>query len=122
MSANADLHHLDDYDRAAFSLLIQAIEMQPNGKSRELVESVNKLVEFLETQTVVSFLGARVLFNNMDANTKLNIRRDANRLALQLAADPDIQARLENLMMKLRDRKQPAAPSRPGLLGAINRS
>jgi len=122
VSASPDQHQLDDYDRAAFGVLIQAVEMQPNGKSRELTEPVTKLVEFLETQSVVSFLGARVLFNNIDAKTKGNIRRDAKRLALQLAADPDIHARLESLMTRLRERKKPVQPSRPGLLGAINRT
>lgn len=117
MSENAELHELDDYDRAALGLLIQAVEMQPNGKSRELTESVTKLMEFLEKQSIVSFLSAQIIFNALDPATKANILRDAKRLAIQFAGDPNIHNGVEKLMARLRDRKK--IVSQPGLLGAI---
>jgi len=122
VSAGAERHHLDDYDRAAFALLVQAIEMQPNAKARKMADLATRLVEFLGTQSVPSFLAARSLFNGLDADTKTGIRHDAHQLALQLVANPDIQSRLEGLMTRLHDQKKPVAPSRPGLLGAINRT
>ncbi len=120
MSEKNEFHELDDYDRAAIALLIQAVEMQPNAKARELTESVAKLMEFLERRSVVSFLGAQVIFNSLDGNTKANILRDAKRLATQFAANPNVNNSVDKLMTRLRESKKQAA--KPGLLGAINRA
>ncbi len=117
---NVDLQELDDVDRAALGLLIQAVEMQPNSKSREMIESVTKLMEFLEKQSIASFLGAQVVFNSLDPTSKANILRDAKRLAIQFAGNPNIHSSVEKLMVRLRERKKQTL-SRPGLLGAINR-
>ncbi len=119
MSEKVDRHDLDELDRSAIGLLIQAVATQPNGKSRELDESVTKLLEFLEKRTIVSFLGAQVIFNSLDGITKANILRDAKRLAVQYAADPNIHTSVEKLLARLRERRKGA--SKPGLLGAINR-
>ncbi len=118
---NADLQQLDDVDRAALGLLIQAVEMQPNSKSREMIDSVGKLMEFLERQTIGSFLAAQVVFNSLDPATKANVLRDAKRLAIQFAGAPNIHASVEKLMARLRERKRQAT-SKLGLLGAINRN
>lgn len=120
MSEKDNLHDLDDYDRAAVGLLIQAVDMQPNRKSREMEESIAKLLEFLEKRSIVSFLGAQVIFNGLDGTTKANILRDAKRLAVQFAADPNVHASVEKLLARLRERRKVVA--KPGLLGALNRS
>ncbi len=121
MLDNADSRQLDDVDRAALGLLIQAVEMQPNSKSRDMTEAVTKLMEFLEKRTVVSFINAQAVFDGLDTVTKANVLRDAKRLAIQFAGAPNVHASVEKLMTRLRDKKKQGA-SRPGLLGAINRN
>ncbi len=120
MTENAELHELDDLDRAAVGLLIQAVEMQPNHQAPELIDSVTKLMAFLEKQSIVSFLGAQIVFNSLDPATKANILRDAKRLAIQFAGDSNIHGSVEKLMARLRDRKK-IAP-RPSLFGTGKRN
>ncbi len=97
---------LDEHERDAVNLLIQAIEAQPEKDSGELKTSVRILQQYLESPSHRLFSLAKVAFDDIDPAVKKSIRSNAIEIARQNASTVRTRVTLKSITTKLAEGKK----------------
>ncbi len=95
------IQELDEHDRDAVNLLIQAIEAQPEKEASELATSVRVLRQYLESPSYRLFSLAKIAFDDIEPEVKLAISKDAIAIAQQNASAERTKVSLKSIASSL---------------------
>ena len=111
---------LSEHDRDAITLLIQAIEAQPEKDAGELMTSVRILRQYLGSPSHRLFSLAKIAFDDIDPAVKDAIRGDAIQIAHRNATAMRTQVSLKSITTKLSQGKKKVHHASP-FLAALQR-
>lgn len=111
---------LGDHERDAVTLLIEAIEAQPEKDSGELKTSACILRQYLGSPSHRLFSLAKIAFDDIDPAVKDAIRSSAIQIAHHNAAAMRTQASLKSITTKLSQGKKKTHHATP-FLAALQR-